>query len=54
MEKKCERCGAKPEGEYALLDYCANCAKDLCPDCMKKGCCWKVPAESGLAEDDVT
>lgn len=54
MEKKCEQCGAKPKGEYELLDYCANCSKDLCPACMEKGCCKKVPAESGLAADDVS
>jgi hypothetical protein len=50
--KKCERCGAKPEGKYGLLDYCAQCSKDLCPKCMAKGCCGKIPADSGQAADD--
>lgn len=49
--KKCERCGAKPKndpnGLPQLLDYCAVCSKDLCPDCMAKGCCGNVPARSG-------
>lgn len=49
--KKCERCGAAPEGEYGLLDYCATCSKDLCGACMAKGCCGKVPAESGQSND---
>jgi hypothetical protein len=47
MEKKCERCGKGPQGEFGLLDYCAECSKDLCPECMEKGCCGTVPAESG-------
>lgn len=45
--KKCERCGAQPSGEFGLLDFCANCSKDLCDSCMEKGCCGKVPAASG-------
>lgn len=49
-EKQCENCGAQPEG-YDLLDYCAECSRDLCPKCMKKGCCGHVPASSGLAAD---
>lgn len=52
MEKTCERCGASPEGEYGLLDYCAHCSKDLCDNCMSKGCCGHVPAESGMESDE--
>lgn len=51
MSKECERCGAVPQGEYELLDYCATCSKDLCGGCMAKGCCGKVPAVSGESED---
>lgn len=58
-EKKRERCGGKGEriksgpfaGQYQPLDYCAECSKDLCPDCMAKGCCGNVPAKSGNADD---
>lgn len=49
--KKCERCRATPRGEYELLDYCAVCSKDLCDECMAKGCCGNVPARSGTEED---
>ncbi len=49
--KECERCGARPVGEYALLDYCAMCSADLCGACMAKGCCGNVPAVSGSADD---
>ena len=49
--KECERCGARPVGEYALLDYCAMCSADLCGACMAKGCCGNVPAASGSADD---
>lgn len=52
MDKKCERCGAKPEGEYDLLDYCAKCSRDLCEACMAKGCCGHVPARSGSQDDE--
>ena len=51
MEKKCERCGAYPKGKYGLLDYCLICSKDLCDDCMAKGCCGHVPAKSGTEVD---
>lgn len=53
MEKTCERCGASPEGEFGLLDYCAHCSRDLCDACMEKGCCGHVPAESGIADDSL-
>ena len=33
-------------GQYHLLAYCANCSRDLCPDCVEKGCCGHVPAET--------
>lgn len=47
---RCERCNERAEG-YNLFDYCASCAKNLCEECMELGCCGKVPAESGMAED---
>lgn len=47
---KCERCGAKPGG-FNLLDYCTDCSRDLCGDCMQLGCCGNVPAISGMAVD---
>ncbi len=55
--RECERCGAKPgyltgSKNYELFDYCANCAKNLCPECMAKGCCGHVPAESGMLADN--
>jgi hypothetical protein len=49
--KECERCGAKPVGEYGLLDYCAECSADLCAACMATGCCGNVPATSGSVDD---
>ena len=49
--KECERCGARPVGEYDLLDYCAFCSQDLCAKCMAQGCCDEVPALSGSADD---
>ena len=56
--KVCERCGGQGskivEGPFAgsthSLDYCAVCSKDLCDECMKRGCCGNVPAKSGLEE----
>jgi hypothetical protein len=50
-EKSCERCGARPVG-FGLLDYCAECGRDLCPACMAKGCCGHVPAWSGTEQDE--
>jgi hypothetical protein len=50
-EKRCERCNAKAQGAYGILDYCAHCSKDLCDDCMAKGCCGHVPADSGEKAD---
>lgn len=52
MEKVCERCGASPKRPLGLLDYCAECSRDLCDDCMKKGCCGHIPARSGMDEDE--
>lgn len=49
--KKCERCGAKPSGQFELLDYCAKCSRDLCTSCMIDGCCGHKPARSGTEED---
>lgn len=59
-EKVCERCGAAPRviekgpfaGQPELLDYCAECSRDLCDDCMAKGCCGHVPAISGEQADN--
>ncbi len=49
---KCERCGATTEpGTFDLMDYCAVCSKNLCPECMAKGCCGNVPAKSGNEAD---
>lgn len=50
MPKQCERCGKEPVG-YDLLDYCAECSRDLCDKCMELGCCGHIPAISGDAED---
>lgn len=48
----CDRCGFKEDpNSYNLLDYCAVCSKNLCDECMKKGCCGNVPAKSGSDED---
>lgn len=49
---ECERCGSRPEGEYELFDYCAECSANLCSDCMAEGCCGHLPAISGTKEDD--
>jgi len=52
---KCERCDSaqKPvAGLYDLYDYCPSCGKNLCASCMAKGCCGKVPAVSGMGDDD--
>ncbi len=46
----CEGCGAEPGG-YNLFDYCAECSRNLCPKCMKQGCCGMVPVRSGMDED---
>ena len=46
----CEKCGATPPG-YQLWDYCAVCSKDLCPACIKAGCCGHTPALSGSEAD---
>jgi hypothetical protein len=48
----CERCGAKADpSSFDLMDYCLSCSKNLCAKCMAKGCCGKVPAESGNAAE---
>lgn len=47
---KCERCGRSPKG-YELFDYCAECSRNLCGDCMAQGCCGNVPATSGQSAD---
>ncbi len=49
---KCERCGKRSREEtYELFDYCAECSANLCPACMKKGCCGHEPAKSGQEQD---
>lgn len=49
---KCERCQAETDpNTYELFDYCAVCSMNLCPKCMKDGCCKNKPAKSGSAED---
>ncbi len=47
----CERCQEPAPTGFDLFDYCATCNKTLCDECMKKGCCGKVPAESGADAD---
>lgn len=47
-QMKCERCNTTL---VELPDYCAECGKNLCDECMDEGCCGCVPAESG-SEDD--
>lgn len=49
----CENCKkrAGSGGRMGLHDFCAACGKNLCDDCMKKGCCGNVPARSGLMEE---
>lgn len=47
---ECERC--KKYVGSGDIDYCAHCSKDLCPECMGKGCCGYIPADSGLQADD--
>lgn len=50
---KCERCGQSvPADSYELFDYCADCCKNLCEECMEKGCCGNVPATSGSEADN--
>ncbi len=46
---ECERCGARSDG-YQLHDYCSECGKNLCEDCMEQGCCGNVPAISGMKD----
>jgi uncharacterized membrane-anchored protein YhcB (DUF1043 family) len=50
----CERCGTMANDYLELFDYCADCSKNLCPDCMAKGCCGNVPAVSGTEADQPT
>jgi hypothetical protein len=47
----CESCGKSAVG-YDLFDYCAECGKNLCPECMAKGHCGEVPAISGMDAND--
>lgn len=46
---QCERCGKESD---ELLDYCAECGRNLCPACMQKGCCGNFPTKSGMEEDN--
>lgn len=53
MPMECERCHTNtPEDGYELFDYCANCSRNLCDQCMEKGCCGKSPADSGTKADN--
>ena len=47
----CERCGALPSNPFGLHDYCAECSKNLCDECMAEGCCGNKPALSGMKAD---
>jgi hypothetical protein len=48
----CDRCNATIDpSSFDLYDYCANCLKNLCPQCMANGCCGHIPAESGMKAD---
>ena len=50
---KCEKCDVELDPQsYDLMDYCAECSKNLCGSCMKKGCCNNIPAKSGCEEDN--
>jgi len=50
---KCEQCGAETDpASYELHDYCAECGRNLCLECMEKGCCDNIPALSGMAADE--
>lgn len=57
MPKICERCGATSPSPganaYALFDFCGECSRDLCDECMANGCCGHVPAVSGSERDFV-
>lgn len=35
---------------YEIFDWCANCERSLCPDCMSEGCCGKHPTRSGKVD----
>lgn len=49
---RCERCGFTDNPvSYALMDYCVDCGKNLCEECIAKGCCGAKPARSGMEED---
>jgi hypothetical protein len=51
----CERCGKQSDpASYELMDYCAECSRNLCDDCMAKGCCGQVPATSGTEAAEVS
>ena len=48
----CANCEKRlASSSVSFMDYCARCAKNLCGDCMKNGCCGKVPARSGKQFD---
>lgn len=52
MEHSCEGCEATTDPDsYDLFDYCFICSRNLCDECMKKGCCGHQPALSGFDED---
>lgn len=41
--RSCGRCGRLVN--RLDLDACAACGRELCPPCMKLGCCGFVPAK---------
>jgi len=48
----CDRCDRTPVANpYALYDYCANCQRTLCDQCMADGCCGYRPALSGMTAE---
>ncbi|WP_224360548.1 hypothetical protein [Hyalangium versicolor] len=46
MRDVCAGC-ARHGKAYEIFDWCARCERSLCPDCMKEGCCERIPARSG-------
>jgi len=49
---KCERCRRPHPNEYGLWDFCGVCSKNLCDSCMLHGCCKRIPAISGMEQDE--
>ena len=49
--ERCHRTAGYVNGVKEAFDYCADCSRNLCPECMAKGCCKNVPAVSGSEAD---